>query len=553
MARYLILAGLWALLAGPVLGQDRQAVFDRTLVTMQRGIGNPAGDALAKATARDAAGSPALGQLQRQRDAALADLNALRTEAGSLALLGGATVQARRDAIAARIAQRDAELTRIEARLDTAFPEFRLLTDPGPLTRPEAEALLRGDEALLYIVTTEWETYVWAIGPGGTDWHRADIPEADLSARVRDLRATLRADTARAAAAFGDPAEPRIDPFDRQTAFDLYTRLLAPLEPVFGEASHVMVVAHGPLSSLPLSVLVTTPPLGADDSPAALRSTDWLLMRHAVTTLPSLASLRALRGRARPDPGTAQLAMIGFGDPELGYRLATSGPVFDASLPAATITRGVYDDIRAVAQLAPLPGTRAELRALARTLGPDSSRIFLGPDATEARVKSTDLRGADIVVFATHGLLADELEGLTEPALVFTPPDLPSEADDALLTATEAAELDLDASLVILSACNTAASDGTPGAEGLSGLARAFLYAGTRALLVSHWPVDDRAAARLTTGMIGRMTGPDPMPRAEALRQSQIALLRDTATPQTAHPRLWAPFVVVGEGGADGG
>ena len=65
---------------------------------------------------------------------------------------------------------------------------------------------------------------------------------------------------------------------------------------------------------------------------------------------------------------------------------------------------------------------------------------------------------------------------------------------------------------------------------------------------MSHWPVDDRAAARLTTGMIARMTGPDPLPRAEALRQSQIALMQDAQSPASAHPRLWAPFVVVGEG-----
>jgi len=84
-----------------------------------------------------------------------------------------------------------------------------------------------------------------------------------------------------------------------------------------------------------------------------------------------------------------------------------------------------------------------------------------------------------VLTFATHGLLAGDLKGLSEPALVLTPPKEGTELDDGLLTASEVAQLKLDADWVILSACNTAAPDGTPGAEGLSGLAKAFFYAGT--------------------------------------------------------------------------
>jgi CHAT domain-containing protein len=166
-------------------------------------------------------------------------------------------------------------------------------------------------------------------------------------------------------------------------------------------------------------------------------------------------------------------------------------------------------------------------------------------------VKTTDLSRADVVAFATHGLLADGLPGLAEPALVFTPPARPSPLDDALLTASEAAELKLSAELVILSACDTAGSNGRPGAEGLSGLARAFIYAGARAILVSHWPVDDYAARALTTGMLDRMYGDRQMPRALALQASALDLMADTSEPRFAHPKIWAPFVVVGEGGAD--
>ncbi len=134
---------------------------------------------------------------------------------------------------------------------------------------------------------------------------------------------------------------------------------------------------------------------------------------------------------------------------------------------------------------------------------------------------------------------------------MLTPPDQPTEEDDGLLTASEVAQLRLDADWVILSACNTAAADGTPGAEGLSGLAKAFFYAGSRALLVSHWPVASDAAVAITTRMLEEARKPD-VGRAEAHRRAMLALIDDRARPYFAHPLFWAPFVVVGEGGLAG-
>src|SRR5439155_22512528 len=134
--------------------------------------------------------------------------------------------------------------------------------------------------------------------------------------------------------------------------------------------------------------------------------------------------------------------------------------------------------------------------------------------------------------------------------LVLTRPGVASADNDGLLKASEIARLKLNADWVILSACNTASGE-TPGAEGLSGLAKAFFYAGSRALLVSHWPVASQAAVRLTTGALEALRREPAIGRAEALRRSQLALLDDTSlAPAFAHPLVWAPFVVVGEGGA---
>jgi CHAT domain-containing protein len=188
---------------------------------------------------------------------------------------------------------------------------------------------------------------------------------------------------------------------------------------------------------------------------------------------------------------------------------------------------------------------------MASSLGAGKQSVHLRQEATVSNVKRMDLTHYRVLAFATHGLMAGEFKGLAEPALVLTPPEVGTELDDGLLSASAVAQLKLNANWVILSACNTAAADGTPGAEGLSGLAKAFFYAGTRALLVSHWPVDSDATVKLTTKMLKESADSPGIGKAEALRRSMLALMADENKPQHAHPAFWAPFVVVGEGGPE--
>ena len=184
---------------------------------------------------------------------------------------------------------------------------------------------------------------------------------------------------------------------------------------------------------------------------------------------------------------------------------------------------------------------------MARYLGADASSIYLGKDATETKVKEIDLKSARVIAFSTHGLISGDIKHLAEPALVLTPPNKATEADDGLLTASEIAPLKLNAEWVILSACNTAHAE-SAGAEGLSGLAKAFFYAGSRALLVSHWPVESQSATELTRGMFEALKTNPNMGRSEALRHSMFKLAANDNHPHWAHPAFWAPFVVVGEG-----
>jgi CHAT domain-containing protein len=213
--------------------------------------------------------------------------------------------------------------------------------------------------------------------------------------------------------------------------------------------------------------------------------------------------------------------------------------------------RGTQVDVAVIGEHLPqLPGTRREVNEIAAEVKAQSEDIRLGLDATETAVKQAKLDQYRVVYFATHGLVSGYLEQFAktkaEPALALSIPDKPTDEDDGLLTASEIAQLKLDADWAVLSACNTAAEE-KPGAEALSGLARAFFYAGARSLIVSHWSVSDEATARLMVGTL-RASAHDPkLSHAEALRQSMLAMIDEASGDAQADPRLWAPFVVVGE------
>jgi CHAT domain-containing protein len=209
-------------------------------------------------------------------------------------------------------------------------------------------------------------------------------------------------------------------------------------------------------------------------------------------------------------------------------------------------------DVSHIKTQVPLPETADELCAVAQDMRADARDIHLGAQATKREIKrfsaSGELAKYRMLHFATHGVLAGQLDGAHEPGLILTPPDKATEEDDGYLSASEIAALKLDADWVILSACNTATGVATS-AEALSGLARAFIYAQARALLVSHWEVYSDATVKLITVAIRDMARDPKVGRAEALRRSMLALI-DKGEPHEAHPAYWAPFVVVGQGAA---
>ncbi len=518
--------------------------------------------ALAASSARAAVSDPALADLiRREQDAQK-----------QIAALNGLLV----NVMAAPDDQRDpGAITQLRTRIDglrdaraalaeeieAAFPEYAELLNPRLATIAEVQANLRAGEALIATYVGEDGSYVWAIPKAGpVAFTAAPISARDLDFQVAILRGEVDS---------GARTLEEVPAFDVALAYDLYASLLEPVKAGWWDAASLFFVAHGPLGYLPLSVLPAAPVAAVADAVPAFsgyRHVPWLARTHAVTVLPSVASLESLRALPPGDPNRRVLA--GFGDPFFTFAQAEAAGGTGEALASRGVS-GVELALREApdttdmssAQLAilpRLPDTRAEVESIALALDADLSQdVFLGREANEERVKTMDLSDRRVLVFATHGLVPGDLDGLTQPALALSAPEVADVDGDGLLTMGEILGLELNADWVVLSACNTGSGDGA-GAEAVSGLGRAFFYAGTRALLVSNWPVHSVSAKELTTDLFRRQ-GADPgLGRAESLRQAMLAVMDgpgyiDQGTGRTlftyAHPMFWAPFSVVGDGG----
>jgi CHAT domain-containing protein len=470
------------------------------------------------------------------------------------------------------ISEANARRTAIRDELTHSFPAYRNLTDPAPVTPVDVQRVLRPGEAVLSVYVGERYTYVWTITSEAVLFRRVGLTRAEVIQQVAAVRRSV------------DLTSGRLRRFDTADAERLYAMLVAPDASAWSSARVLSFVPSGALGQLPLGLLLTAPvsttPSGSRPNYADM---PWLLKKVAVGQYPSANALVALRTSSSL---TAQrLPFVGFGNPVFAAETRDGGGALRAlKVVASTSPAGADDgepvEILAVRHLAtrapsssdsessaapanpggeavvlssiysrlpPLPDTADELNEIARITGARLEQdVFLGMRATVGNVRGADLLQYRVVAFATHGVAPGDVIGLDEPALALSNPVLVKETGSGLLGLEDILGLKLNADWVVLSACNTASGDSI-GSEAVSGLGRAFMYAGSRSLLVSNWAVETVSARLLTTGVFRQQHDHPSISRAEALRAAELEVMQQPGG-RYRHPAFWAAFSLIGDG-----
>lgn len=493
--------------------------------------------ALTEAAVRAGVNVPGLSDIIRKEQDARNEITTLSTY---IANQNSEAPEKRNPQVVAQMRERkqvlEAQRKEYKAQIQKQYPEYFQLIQPKPASHTDIAKQLKPDELFVSILPMDDQTYVWAVdAQGGVNFHRSTLSESDAQSLVTRIRKTLDV------AGQGNKAPA----FAFADSHKLYKELLGPLESRLQGKSHLIVATSGALAQLPMAVLTRSP---SDAS--------WLIKDVAISHVPTANGWLSLK-KLGEQPSSPQ-ALLAWGDPAFDPKATQVAAASATSVVRSAVAlRSVESASRSVmdaetyvnySKIPPLPETRDEVLELAKIMDANPAQdVILGKDATRQSVLKSSASGVlgkkQVVVFATHGLLAGDLPNLNQPALAMAGNSNPNESP--LLTLEDVLSLKLNADWVVLSACNTAGADGKA-EEALSGLARGFFFAGSRSLLVTHWSVESESAMQLTTHTFAAYKKNPTMRRADALRQ---AMLETMKSPQYAHPAYWAPYALVGEGG----
>jgi CHAT domain-containing protein len=476
-----------------------------------------------------------------------------------------ARVQASRQRIDADIRQARQELQAINQQLWQQFPRFMDLAEPKPVDVARLQKnILRPGESLLTYFLLDQETLAFVTSRDS--FHMVQLPIGKK--QVAELVTALRAPEEAA----GDSMA-SLQQLDPALLYHAYQQLFQPLEPWLKPGSRLLSVGDGPLHTLPLEMLLTRWNDTDQQQFAQARqqqpllgeyaSLQYLGDRYQLAYLPSLSSLISMREYRRPRIAYRH-ELVSFADPLFDANARQESGFF-SSLLGQSLTRNYGKPKVSQLNIPRLPETAQEARGIDRILGGNNT-LYLEEDAQEYTLKHLDLSTTRYLHFATHGLLGGEFvmlkesladEGSDNSRLHPEPALLLSlsgnlHGEDGLLTMHEVVEqLNLNAELVVLSACNTAGEhDAAHSGEGFAGLARAFMYAGAQGLLVSHWSVESQATQELMVATFSRLkAGSSATMAIEAARREIKQSRYGSAGQQVsrAHPFFWAPFVYVGD------
>lgn len=485
--------------------------------------------AQASATLAENARNPKVGEairLQRDLKGKLDNVLSQRddlTQSQKQGAPNSPEIAAQAAALDKQIDETRAKMADADAALQAASPNYGQLVQQV-VSAKEVFAALHPSEAFVSISLADQDGWVLLLRNDTLTASKISAGLPEVAGLVKRIREGIELTTA------------GLPPFDIANAMKLYKLTLGGVAAQLEGVKALVVAPSGPLLSLPFEVLLTGP---ADAT--QLAQAPWLARQFTLAHVPAPSNFVSLRKIA--SGSRAARPWFGFGD----FKPVTRAQA-ERNFPGATCA----DSARLLSGLPLLPYAAKELSAARDLLGSSPSDELLGQAFTSQAVLKTPLKNYRILHFATHALLPTDLVCQSEPAIITSDPAGASDATGALLTASQLVGLDLDADLVILSACNSGGPGGTTAGESLSGLARAFFYAGARSLLVTHWSVNDQVAAFLVADTLRRMKENPALGVAGSLRDAQIAMLADAGKglpAEIAHPFFWAPFAVIGEGG----
>jgi len=427
-----------------------------------------------------------------------------------------------------------ASQTAVTAQL-ADFPRYRAI-DNGNLGLDKLEAALGDGEAYYKLTILGEDAFGLLVTKGGARAFRIDIPRTKMAQMVLDLRASI--------VRFENGA-PVTEPFDLQTARALYVGLFTPVEDALPGIRHLIFEPDGPMLQLPVNLLpmrqadvdayqkkIENP----DADPFDMTGIDWLGRERMVSTAVSARGFIDVRSIPA---SKAKRAFLGLGQnavttlappPQSGERDRCDWPL------------AIWDH----------PILADELRIGAQALGEARSEVITDAAFTDDALRTrTDLNDFHVLHFATHGLVsAPRKECPARPALLTS---FGGTGSDGLLSFREIFDLKLDADTIVLSACDTAgeasvaatreAGVATGGGYPLDGLVRAFVAAGARSVIASHWPLPDDFGA--TKALITGLYTSKDQAVGESLRESELRLMD---APDTSHPYYWSGFALVGDG-----
>jgi CHAT domain-containing protein/tetratricopeptide (TPR) repeat protein len=456
--------------------------------------------------------------------------------AGQVRLLNGKHTPEQADAAAKEIDSISSEYEEVQAQIRARNPRYAALTQPQPLGLAEIKQQALDDDTLLLEYSLgEKRSYLWVVSQRSIDSYDMP-PRAELEAAARRVYELL---TARPK--HGAPPDPQLI----AQAKTLSGMLLGPVAPRLG-GKRLVIVAPGALSYLPFAAL---PALEDKERPAG--DYEPLIAKHEIVSVPSVSVLSLIRremaGRQQATKSVAVLADPVFeaSDSRLASDKNHSGetPAAQAAdVEGSELTRAIrtmnFSDVRT--GFTRLAFSRQEAKSIIELTPKGTGLKATDFSASRDLAMSRELSQYRILHFATHGLLNSERPELS--GLVFSLVDREGKPQDGFLRLNEIYNLQLNADLIVLSACETGLGKEIKG-EGLIGLTRGFMYSGAPRVVASLWNVDDLATAELMKLFYQRMLK-DGLPAGAALRAAQLEM---SGQKRWSSPYFWAGFVLHGE------